>query len=73
MVRAKFRVTKKSINDHGGDEVLMHPVTSGSQENEAFYKWTPGGEISLITINHDAAEQFVVGGEYYVDFTKVEG
>jgi hypothetical protein len=47
----------------------LEPVTSGSPENESFYKYTPGGKISLSTINADAAKQFVPGQYYYVDFT----
>lgn len=41
-------------------------VTSGSEENKAFWKWTPSGSITLNAIRDDL---FEVGKEYYVDFT----
>ena len=70
MVRAKFRVT--SVEPAGGDNgtrVSLQPVIDGSEENKNFYRWTPGGSITLDTINDAAAAQFILGGEYYVDFT----
>lgn len=70
-VRAKFKV--ESITENvSGYSVYLFPVTSGSKENEQFYKWTPGGKIELTTVNKDAGKQFVPGKEYYVDFTLVE-
>jgi hypothetical protein len=75
-VRAKFKVVSKEPSGGPGAEgcetVKLEPVTSGSAENESFYKWTPGGSISLSTVNVAAAQQFVVGQEYYVDFTPAE-
>lgn len=72
MVRAKFRCQSVEKFENGSSNVSLSPVTSGSDENKSFYKWTPGGEIKLQTINLAAAEQFEPGGEYYVDFTKSE-
>lgn len=73
MVRAKFRVD--SVVPAGGDNgtrVALVPVIDGSEENKQFYRWTPGGSISLDTINDAAAAQFVVGAEFYVDFTRAD-
>lgn len=67
-VRAKFKVESKS-EDGSGFSVLLHPVIGGSEENESFYRYTPAGQIQLSTINAEAAAQFEVGREYYVDFT----
>lgn len=73
-VRAKFVVqqivTHKAWNGPGlmGTVHLM-PVTSGSDENKEFYAATPGGKIDLGTINQEALAQFVIGDEFYVDFT----
>ncbi len=78
MVRAKFRVTSITRHEQGGCEppemhtVKMVPVYGNNDpnhENSKFWKWTPAGEISLGTINPDAAKAFEIGGEYYVDFT----
>lgn len=71
MVRAKFKCTEKKIKEVG-EEVVLQPVTSGSNENESFYKHTPYGAIALGILNADASKEFEVGKEYYVDFTKVE-
>lgn len=74
MVRAKFVVDSVTPNgqeseENKGSTVVLTPVYGGSPENESFYKWTPGGSIQLSTINEEAAKQFEVGKEYYVDFT----
>jgi hypothetical protein len=72
MVRAKFKCNGVTLQEGGGSSVSLSPVTSGSAENEAFYKLTPGGNIALSTINDETAQQFVEGKEYYVDFSVVE-
>jgi len=68
-VRAKFKV-ESVTQDTNGHSVRLIPVTSGSVENEAFFKWTPGGEIKISTINAEAAKEFVPGKQFYVDFTE---
>lgn len=70
-VRAKFTVGEKAETVEGV-AIKLSPVVSGSEENKAFYRWTPGGSILLSTVNKDAAAEFVVGKEYYVDFTIAE-
>lgn len=70
-VRAKFRLNQKNQNE-AGFSLEFWPVTSGSEENERFYKYTPGGKIEMSTINADAAAMFEVGKCYYVDFTPAE-
>ena len=76
MVRAKFTVQSISQNNPENPEerssISLSPVTSGSKENEEFYKWTPVGSILLSTINEAAASQFEVGKSYYVDFSAAE-
>ena len=70
MVRAKFRVTSnEQLGNDNGARVTLAPVIEGSAENKEFYRWTPGGEIRLDTINDAAAAQFEPGAEFYVDFT----
>lgn len=70
-VRAKFRVELKTQSETGY-AVTLAPVTGGSAENDDFYKYTPSGSIQLNTINEGAATHFVVGEEYYVDFSRAE-
>lgn len=68
MVRAKFECTHK-VQDVNGWMITFKPVTSGSAENEKFYKYTPSGGLDIGTINDDAADQFEVGKEYYLDIS----
>ena len=71
MVRAKFKVDEVSQTVSGGN-VVLSPVTSGSPENEQFFKWTPSGRLEMGTINPDAIKQFEPGKEFYIDFTEVK-
>jgi Asp-tRNA(Asn)/Glu-tRNA(Gln) amidotransferase B subunit len=72
IVRAKFNVSSITRTT-GGHTITLSPVTSGSKENESFYKYTPGGSIVLSTINDSAVEAFGNPGDsFYVDFTKAE-
>jgi hypothetical protein len=41
-------------------------------ENTTFWRASPCGELRLGCINMDAAQQFELGQEYFVDFTPVE-
>ena len=63
-VRAKFKCHQSK-----NGVVTMYPVTSGSAENESFWKYTPGGTITLSLSESVTADKFVEGQEYYVDFT----
>ena len=65
--KVRLEAVTKTIN---GNEVVLRPVTSGSQENQSFFKYTPYGEIKLGTINNEVVEKMTVGKEYYVDFTE---
>lgn len=68
-VRAKFKCVSVTEAEGGHKTANLQAVTSGSPENEKFFKWTPSASISLSTINPDAAEQFKPGQQFYVDFT----
>jgi len=67
-VRAKFKLTRRAEGAEGFN-LDFQPVTSGSPENDQFFKYTPWGELKIGTINADAAQSFAVGEEYYLDFT----
>jgi hypothetical protein len=68
-VRAKFKCTQITETEGGMKSVKLMPVSSGSDENKQFFKYTPAGMIDLSTVNPDAAAQFKPGVEYFVDFT----
>ena len=73
MVRAKFVVNEIARNKYGDEEqqsIRMSAVMSGSEENKTFFRWTPSAKIELNTVNPEAGNQFELGKEYYVDFTK---
>lgn len=77
MVRAKFQVSSVKLSlgydgTVGTAEVELHPVTSGSEENKGFWKYTPNGAIRMSITNPDAYNQFRIGQEFYVDFTPAE-
>ena len=55
-----------------GYTLIFEPVTSGSAENDSFYKWTPWGKLEMGTVNAEAAKQFEPGKTYYLDFTPAE-
>jgi hypothetical protein len=74
-VRAKFVVNSIERKQHWDrskgetQTIKLTPVTSGSEENNAFYAATPSGTIELTTLNEEAGKQFELGKEYYIDFT----
>jgi hypothetical protein len=69
-VRAKFEVAERIEVKGGGGTVKLSPVTSGSEENKQFYLYTPGGSISLSTVNPKVMAELVPGKQFYVDFTE---
>lgn len=52
--------------------VKLTPVTGGSEDNDKFYRWTPGGEINLQVLNPTAWQAFEVGKEYFIDFSPAD-
>lgn len=69
-IRAKFNVASiTKYGNGGGMQVTLYPVTSGSDENKAFWQATPQGEIKMHIDNPNAVFEL---GEYYVDFTPAE-
>lgn len=69
-VRAKFYVVKRTEHAHADSQVdvLLRPVVRG-EDNKSWAKYTPSGELTMTILNKDASDQFVAGGEFYVDFT----
>lgn len=71
--RAKFMVLaiKKRANYPGAVELEMGAVysTDPNHENKAFWEATPNADLKMFITNPKAAEMFVLGEEYYVDFT----
>lgn len=86
MVRAKFYVANvsepkqatKFLGEGKTEQVNAYDITlyavtaNGSEENKKFFTNTPTGNLTINTVNEDAAKQFVKGKEYYIDFTEAE-
>ncbi len=71
--RAKFKCIEKISSEFNDNiQVNLEAVTTGSKENEEFWKYTPGGLITLTLDNSRAIDIFKIGQEYYVDFTLAE-
>lgn len=69
-VRAKFKVEKVTRHSGGAVTVELWAVTSGSEENKSFWKYTPSGKLEMnMNAGTTAADQFEPGQEYYLDFT----
>lgn len=83
-VRAKFKVINitpvdtslyidfkdKNLFNVGLLPVVGDPKTN--KENAEFFAATPGGNINLDAVNEVVADQFEIGEEYYVDFTRAD-
>ena len=53
--------------------ITMNPVYANgdpNHENSKFWQATPSGQLTLGTVNAEAAAYFELEGEYYIDFTR---
>jgi hypothetical protein len=72
MVRCKFVCTEHREFKYGQETLhgyKFSPVTQGSEENKAFFKWTPSGSLEFGTVQ---AQAFEIGKEYYLDLSPAE-
>lgn len=71
-VRAKFFVSEVSYYPDQA-KVVLRPVTANppGSENEAFFRWTPAGEITIYS-RTEIADRFQPGQAFYIDFTPAE-
>ena len=86
-VRAKFKLNrvestlymKKNETTGVHEEVemktlVLQPVYSSDKTTENYNFWdaTPSGEIKLGIVKPEGHQMFVIGKEYYVDFSPAE-
>lgn len=73
-VRAKFVCTNVNDSpDYQQKLINLMPVTTGSEENKSFAKYTPCGNVQLsISYETEASNFFEQGKEYYIDFSLAE-
>ena len=77
-IRAKFKVQSvKRWKTWDGKEqhtVEMSAVSGNdSDENKKFWEATPSGKIEIGCAKAETAGLFILGNEYYVDFTPASG
>lgn len=72
-VRAKMVCTGITPNINDQKTVDFQAVTTGSEENKSFSRWTPCANLSMCISNETTAgDAFEVGKEYFLDFTPAE-
>lgn len=71
-IKAKFRCNV--VHDYGSTkQVELSAVTSDSEENKTFSKYTPSGEFKItVTEETPAYNFFQPGKEYLLDITEAE-
>lgn len=70
-IRAKM--VCEGVSKTGDSEnVALRAVTSGSEENKTFAKYTPSAYVQLTIDNPSAQGAFEQGKEYFVDFSPAE-
>lgn len=74
MAKGEGQKCNCEYNNNGvsNTEITMRPVydTTPGHENHLFWQATPSGEVKLSIANRQAAAQFEVGVEYYVEMRK---
>jgi len=70
----KFRLTgmKRTRYSETSDittDLEFSAVSSGSEENKTFYKYTPSGDLAFRTVNDAVVQGFDIGKEYYIVIT----
>ena len=74
MIRGKFvleSVKTVSWNQTGKELAFRAVSNDGTPENDRFHQYTPSGTITMFVDNPAALDEFVLGREFYVDFTLV--
>ena len=72
-LKAKFLC--HSVSDDGGEnkQAMLMAVTTGSEENKSFSKYTPSGQLNIsISKETPASDFFTEGKEYFLTFDEVE-
>jgi len=72
MVRSKFRVYSKTELEGSKEYPSRVVVNLVAVQGEPFGKYTPSASLEMCIQNDEAQSEFVVGKEYFVDFTSVQ-
>ncbi|MCX7100092.1 MAG: hypothetical protein NTX38_00990 [Methylobacter sp.] len=73
-VIAKLRCDNiENLQQQEEKSIRLSAVTTGSEENKSFSRWTPSASVSIIISNEtDASEFFQAGKEYYLTFEEAK-
>lgn len=74
-VRAKFCLNEVTLSKSGTEEQRSYKfsaVVGPSEEDKKFWRWSPGGALTLNCVNPAVFGQFEVGKSYYLDFVPAE-
>lgn len=74
-VRAKFyvaAVNPGSSAEEPSADITLRAVTSDSEENKTWSKWTPSGTLEMNVTNPEAIKQFVQGEEVFLTLTSAK-
>ncbi len=77
-VIAKFRCNSIELfsNEPGGNRRVklspVYPGTDASEEDKAFWKYTPSGSLEMTIDNPPASELFEIGTAYYLTFERAD-
>lgn len=69
-IQAKVKVVGKTNIKENEIKVTMQAVTSESEENKSYSKWTPTASFVMTITNEDAFTFFEVDEEFIVSFTR---
>jgi len=73
MVRAKFKcIEKAELMTWYNCKAIPFRVKLTPVQGEPFGDATPSGSMDMLILNKVAADQFIVGKDYFVDFTPAE-
>jgi hypothetical protein len=75
MSQVKAKLVCVSVTPTEGEQriVKFQAVTTGSEENKSFSRWTPSANLEMYISNETpAGEYFEQGKEYYLNFEAAE-
>jgi len=64
---AKFKCQTVDNNSDGQEHVWLGAVTSDTEVNKIWSKYTPSGSLNICITNPDAQGAFIVGKEYFIE------
>jgi len=67
-VICKMKCARTGADENNTHSVQMYPVIGGSEENDKFFKYTPGGDLKLCVMGK---QHFTPGKFYYITIQEI--